>query len=446
MIETTGPAGVARRRFLRMLGAAGAITASSGLASACGSAAPAVGGGFGRGESIRIGYVTPATGALAPFGAADRFVIDGMRQYFERNPITVGGRDYPVEIVDRDSQSNTDRAVDLAADLVANADIQLMLVAATPETATPVSDQCEAGGMPCLSTGTPWQPWFFDRAGGRETPFRWTYNFFWGLDDVQAVYTDMWDQVSTNKSCAGLWPDDAEGRAWGDPTRGFPSTQAGRGYDYVDAGPYVAGSRSFTRLIESFAAADPDVLVGVPTATDFTTFWKQAGQRGFRPKVATIGRAMLFPSGVEALGQLGVNLGTGVSWSPQHPFTSSLTGQTAQQLADAFVVATGRQWIQPIGFAHALFEVAKQAFSSISSIDDRAGLAAAISHMKINTVVGPLDWSSGPVPNVATTPLVGGQWRTGTSNPFELVIVSNRRYPAIPVAGVVEPLRVSAHE
>ena len=52
--------------------------------------------------------------------------------------------------------------------------------------------------------------------------------------------------------------------------------------------------------------------------------------------------------------------------------------------------------------------------------------------MKIDTVVGPLDWTSGPVPNVATTPLVGGQWRAGTSSPFELAIVSNRRLPGHP--------------
>ena len=75
-----------------------------------------------------------------------------------------------------------------------------MLVAATPETAHPVSDQCEAAGMPCLSTVTPWQPWFFGRAGRPDAPFRWTYNFFWGLDDVEAVYADMWDQVRTNKT------------------------------------------------------------------------------------------------------------------------------------------------------------------------------------------------------------------------------------------------------
>jgi branched-chain amino acid transport system substrate-binding protein len=438
MIETTGPTGLERRRFIRLLGAMGATAAGGGLTSGCSSPKPAA-GRLGGG-AIRIGYVTPATGALAGYGAADRFVIGAMRQFFARNPIQVGGRSYPVEIVDRDSQSNADRAADLATDLIANGGIQLMLVSAGAQTSGPVSDRCEAGGMPCLSTVTPWQPWFFGRAGRQDTAFRWTYHFFWGLDDVEAVYADMWDRVGTNHRCAGLWPDDADGRTWGDPTSGFPAAQAGRGYDFIETRPFATGSRNFSRLIDSMTAADPDVLVGVPDSADFSTFWKQAGRMGFQPKIATIGRALAFPSGVEALGEPGLDLATEVWWSPQHPFTSSLTGQTAQQLADAFTVASGKQWIQPLGFAHALFEVAARAFQTANAIDDRAGLAAAISRMTIDTVVGPLDWTTGPVPNVTLTPLVGGQWRAGSSSPFELTIVSNGRSPDIPAAGVVRPL------
>ncbi len=437
MTETTGAAGIARRGFLRMLAGAGAGTALGGLSAACGTANPT---GATDG-TIRIGYVTPATGALAAYGEADRFVIGAMRQYFARNPLTVGGRSHPVEIIDRDSQSNVNRAADLASDLIVNGGIHLMLVAGTAETATPVSDQCEVGGVPCVSTGAPWQPWFFGRAGRPDAPFRWTYNFFWGIDDVEAVYADMWDGIRTNKTCAGLWPDDSDGRAWGDPAGGIPSAQARRGYQFVDATAYAAGTRNFSGLIGAFRTENPDILVGVPGIADFVAFWKQAATQRFQPKIATLGRALRFPSGVEALGELGVNLGTEVGWSPRHPFTSSLTGQTAQQLADAYTVASGRQWIQPIGFAHALFEVAAKAFATVPAIDDRAGLAAAISRMRIDTVVGPVDWAAGPIPNVATTPLVGGQWRTGTSSPFELVIVSNRRYPAIPVAGAVESLR-----
>jgi hypothetical protein len=37
---------------------------------------------------------------------------------------------------------------------------------------------------------------------------------------------------------------------------------------------------------------------------------------------------------------------------------SSLSGDTAARLAAAYTEATGRQWSQPLGYIHALFEVA----------------------------------------------------------------------------------------
>ena len=32
---------------------------------------------------------------------------------------------------------------------------------------------------------------------------------------------------------------------------------------------------------------------------DFATFWSQAAQQGFKPKIVTIGKALLFPSVIE---------------------------------------------------------------------------------------------------------------------------------------------------
>ena len=430
-----------RRRFLRTVGAAGALAVAGSAAAACTSglqgADPAPGG---DGDVIRIGYVSPETGPLAPFGETDQFVIAAFQEFFAATPIQVGGRSYRVEILKRDSQSDANRAADVAADLILNNGIHLMLVSSTPDTSNPVSDQCEANGMPCVATVTPWQPWFFGRGGQPDSAFDWTYLFFWGLEDVEAVYADMWDQVGTNRTAGALWPNDPDGLAWGNPSTGFPPVVAQRGYSIIDPGNYPNGTQDFSAQISAFREANAEVLLGVPIPPDFTTFWRQAAQQGYQPRIATIGKALLFPSSVEALGPLGVNLGTEVWWSPSHPFTSSLTGQTTAELAAAYTQSTGRQWSQPIGFAHALFEVAAAAFTAVDSIDDRRGIADAIAGMQIETVVGPLDWTAGPVPNVAKTPLVGGQWRTGTETPFELVIVSNAQHPEIPAAGTVEPL------
>ena len=51
----------------------------------------------------------------------------------------------------KDSQSNPNRAGEVANDLILKDKVALMLTAGTPETANPVSDACELNEVPCIS-------------------------------------------------------------------------------------------------------------------------------------------------------------------------------------------------------------------------------------------------------------------------------------------------------
>ena len=110
------------------------------------------------GRRIKIGYVTPQTGPLAGFGEVDQFVLASVSQLLKTG-ITVAGKTHPVEILVKDSQSNPNRAAEVAAELILKNQIDLMIVGSTPENVNPVSDQCELNGVPCISTTAPWQPW-----------------------------------------------------------------------------------------------------------------------------------------------------------------------------------------------------------------------------------------------------------------------------------------------
>ena len=396
----------------------------------------------GATATVRIGYVSPRTGALAPFGEADTYVIDTMTAHFEDNPLTIGDQEYAVEVVAKDAASDSDRAGEVAAELINDDEVDLILASSTPDIVNPVADQCEANAVPCVTTVAPWQPYYFGRGATPDTPFTWTYHFFWGLEDVEAVYLDMWNQVDTNMQAGALWPNDPDGTAWGDPQNGFAPVVAEQGYSIVDPGFYPNGTQDFTAQISAFKDGDAQVLLGVPIPPDFTTFWTQAKQQDYNPIIATIGKALLFPSSIEALGDIGDNLGTEVWWTPSHPYESSVTGQSSQELAEAYESETGKQWTQPLGFAHALFEVAAAALEQAGGTDAQ-GLADALAELQVSTIVGDLDWTSGPVPNVAKTPLVGGQWRASTEgdHPFDLVVVSNSEAPDIPTGGEVEALQ-----
>lgn len=421
-------------------------SAAAGAALAAGPLfAPAV----RAATTVRLGYVSPQTGPLAAFAEADQFVINGFMEAV-KGGIKVGGETANVEVVVKDSQSNPNRAAEVAKELIVDDGIDLMLVASTPETTNPVSTQCEIEEVPCISTVAPWQPYFIGRQGNPGDPASWkpfnsTFHFFWGLEDVISVFTNMWAQVETNKSVGGLFPNDGDGNAWGDKNVGFPPVLDKLGYKLTDPGRYQNLTDDFSAQITAFKQADAQIITGVMLPPDFTTFWNQALQQGFKPKVASIGKAILFPVAVEALGEAGNNLSSEVWWSPTHPFTSSLTGQSAGEVAAAYTETTGKQWTQPIGFVHALFEVATDVLKRTQDVGDSAAVVDAIASTRLDTVVGNVQWGQENLPpfaqkNIAKTPLVGGQWRHKGGGKYDIVITDNKTAPAIPVGGEMQPI------
>ena len=435
MLKSVKSMAVSRRAFL------GATSTIALLAMASGATA--------QDQTIRIGYVTPQTGPLAAFAEADEFVI---KQVYETLGGSIETANGPVtlEIIVRDSQSNPNRAAEVARQLIVDDEVQLIVVASTPETTNPVSAQCEIEGIPCISTVAPWQPWFIERQANPADPttwesFQYTYHFFWGLEDVIATYQGMWNQLETNKQVGGLFPNDADGNAWGNPEVGLPPALAAGGYTITDPGRYQNLSDDFSAQINAFKGVNADIVTGVVIPPDFTTFWTQANQQGFKPKIASIAKALLFPIAVEALGPIANNLSTEVWWSASHPFTSSLSGQSAGELAGAFTESTGRPWTQPTGFVHALFEVAVDSIKRAEDPFDADSLAGAIAATNLDTIVGHIEFGAEGLPpavaaNVSKTPLVGGQWRYQGDGSFELVIVENAAHPEIPLGGKMEAI------
>ncbi|WEK52170.1 MAG: ABC transporter substrate-binding protein [Candidatus Kaistia colombiensis] len=422
---------ISRRSLLKASAATGFTLATSGLA------APAI----AQGAKIRLGYVSPQTGPLAGFAESDAYNI---KAFLDSD----AGKNF--EVIVKDSQSNPNRAAEVAKSLIVDDEINLMLVGSTPENTNPVATTCEAEGMPVISTTAPWQPWFIGQQGNPGDPSSWkpfdfAFHYFWGLEDIIAVYTGMWKQLDTNGQVGGLFPNDADGNAWGHPENGLKPGLAAAGFSLTDPGRYQNLSDDFTAQVNAFKTANADIVTGVVIPPDFTTFWNQARQQGFKPKAVTVAKAILFPQSVETLGDAGHNLSSEVWWSASHPFKSSITGQSSAELAADFTAKTGRPWTQPIGFSHSLFEVAANVMGRVSDPTNAEAIAAAIAATDMSTVVGKVAWNGVGVPpfaakNVCKTPLVGGQWRKKAGGGFDLVIVENATAPEIPTAGKMEAL------
>ncbi|MFZ3307821.1 MAG: ABC transporter substrate-binding protein [Xanthobacteraceae bacterium] len=385
-------------------------------------------------RTIKIGMITPETGPIAAFGEPSKWVAEGVSKFLG-DGITVGGQKYPVQILNRDSQSNPNRASDVAADLINNDRVDIMIASSTGDTTNPVADQCELNGVPCITSDDPWQSWFFGRKGDPKKGFEWTYHFFWGFDQVANMYAEMWLSIPTNKKAGIMLTNDPDGIAASDPVHGLPATVRSHGFDVNYLGLYPPLSDDFTAQIAQLKKMNADIVCGIFNPPQFAIFWTQCAQQGYQPKIATPPKALLFPTAVEALGSRGAGTSTEVWWSHHHPFKSGLTGQTAQQYCDAYEKASGKQWTQPLGFKLANLGVAIDALKRAKKLD-AASIRDSIAQTDYQSIVGPITWKGGPtnpVPNVCTTPLVGGQWEKGTKWKYDLNIVFNKTAPEIPL-------------
>ncbi|MFC4122570.1 ABC transporter substrate-binding protein [Nonomuraea zeae] len=382
------------------------------------------------GKTITIGYVSPQTGGLAVFGESNDDVLGAVRKALAGG-VRIGGTSYEVKIVTKDSQSSATRAAQVASELIQNDRADLILATSTPDTTNPVSDQCEAAGVPCVATICPWEIW---TAGGAAKNYSFLH--FIGTEQEVGVFSGLWKRVPGGEHVvAGLWPNDTDG----DLYRKFVTARTGElGWKLVDSGAYEDGTQDYSAILGKFE--DADILQATPIPPDWVTFWRQARQSRYAPKLACVAKAMLFSSVADGLGDLARNLVAGVWWAPGFPYRSSLDGTTAKAFADGYRAGTGRQWTPPMGFNHALFEIAVAALKSAADPKDRAAVRAALAALKGEAISGRYDFTKGPSKNVSLAPDLAGQWRKGADGKFDLTIVDNSLDPAIPLQGDLELL------
>jgi len=427
-----------RREFVTRAGATGLALSSTGLLAACGVKKGSSGG---TAKTIRIGYVSPLTGEAASFGEPDPYVLGIVRKTLAGGITGADGKRYSVELLQKDSQSSPQTAASVANDLINSANIDLMLTTSTPEVVNPVADACEAAGMPCISTVVPWQSFYYGRGAkpGEKAAFKYTYHFSFGVEDFAACYNSQWHLLPTNRVVGALDPNDADGNAI---RAGLLPLLAKDGFRVVDAGPYNDGLNDFSSQIAKFKAGNCQIFNTFPLPPDFATFWRQAAQQGYKPVIAQIAKTGLFPSQVEALGSLGPGLATAVFWSPVFPYSSSLTGLSSQQIANDYTAATGRQWTQVLGSDFALWDVGIAALKHAPNPKDKTALADSIATLVVPTPLGTIDWTKGPVKNVAKDVLAGAQWvksKPGSRFPLDLLITEHVEDPKIPIQAKLKP-------
>src|SRR5271154_793048 len=382
-IASLGGAPISRRGVIVSAGAAG--LAAGGRPYGAFAAAPEA--------SLKVGFISPRTGKLGGFGETDGYVLELARKALASG-LKVGDKTYGVDILDRDTQSDPSRAGQLAKTLINSDKVDMMLAVSTPEVINPVADACEAAGVPCMSTVMPWEAWYFGRGAkpGQPSPFKWTYHFGFGGGEFYKAYVSQWNLIETNKKVGVLYPNDADGNAI---RENLAPALAKAGFTIIDPGPYEDGTTDYSAQIAKFKAEKCEIFNTFPIPPDFAAFWRQAAQQGYTKmvKIAQVAKTVLFPDGVEALGNLGYNLSSAAYWHKTFPYKSSLTGVGGDELADGYEKASGKQWTQQLGASLSLLDAGFDALKKSGAAKDKAAVAKAIATLKTTTINGVVDFT-----------------------------------------------------
>jgi branched-chain amino acid transport system substrate-binding protein len=451
--NTTEPSGtVSRRTLFRAAGVGAAAIGGGALLDACssslkGSTSTSSGGSSSDGE-ITIGWIHPLTGADAGFGYPDNWVTEQIKQTSPyKNGFKIGGKTYNVTIKSYDSQSSVTTAGNLAKQAIQADNVDMLFASSTPETVNAVASQAEALGTPLVCSNIPWESWYGNLGGNPQKPTltpKYTVMYFLGAEHLIECFIPMWNKIGSkygnNHKVAAAFPNDPDGNAF---RAVFPPIAKSAGYTIDLSAAYTDGLTNYSSMISQFKSDGADFFTNVPLPPDFAVMWPQAIQQGFKPKLATVAKVLLFPTDAYAMASTVENVATDSWWQPTLPWTSSFTGQTCQEMATAFTAAGLGQPNSNIS-NYTLFEIAYAAFTSVNNPHDHEEVAAALHKVNIpDALAGPMNFANpkNPAPGVVITPPVGVQWQKVKGSKYQLdaVVVDNTLLPQAKITGDLLP-------
>ena len=239
---------------------------------------------------------------------------------------------------------------------------------------------------------------------------RFAHHFHFSFREYGHVLDRIWSVPDVSPVIGLLRPDSFYGKQMIDGPRGIRATWHDR-YRVIDPGPFMHGTERFEPYIARFKAAGAEIVYALCDPPEWRAFWTQAQDLAFRPKIATVSKALFRQADADAFGAGIDRMSTDVWWSPELPLRSSLTGATAADLAAAYSRETGKPWCQQLGVVHSLWEAGFAALAACADPHDSALLAETLASLEVDTLVGPLSWRE-TRNGTAAMPLLGGQWRT----------------------------------
>lgn len=459
---------VSRREFLKIAGIAGATVGVAGglggLVAACGgatettttaasattttagpttTAAPSstttVSAGPEAGREIKVGVIAPVTGIYAVFAIADKWGLGLIQKKVGDTMVLGDGKSHKVSWLLRDTQSDTNRAGQVTSDLILNDKADILIVGGGPDTALPAADTAETLGCPLLGINCPWEAWVFGRKKTLADVEKWVFGLLFGVEQACAGAVKVFDKLGSNKSASLFLGNTVDSQAWLTPQIGIADQLKAAGYTIAPYSLFNQGTEDFTSLIGGFKKAGAEVNFGSNPGKDFSVFWQQCMQQGYKPKgcIEIVGLSSYEDQ--VALGKAAFGLVMGFTWHKSWPYSDPITGMTNAQLADDFEATTDSPWnIFITGYSRMGWAV--DVLKRTTNLDDKEAVLTAIKTTKTELPIGPVDFTAKVdptgrliTPNIWKQPWGMGQLQPGTKWKIDIPLVAQIDAPEVKV-------------
>ena len=388
-------------------------------------------GALAQSCTIKIARVVPITGPLADVGKATPWVDENkINPINKAGGLKVGAQSCKIEYKIYDSKSTVAGSAEAATRAILQDKVDFLLAQGTPDTTNAPADLCERNRIPCITTNTPVEAWLFGPDGKPKT-YKYTYHFFFGVPDLVKNHIGMIKSLpgGFNGNIGFLYPNDPDGTVF---AQIFAPAFKGEGWKTTDPGRFQQGLPDFSAVINQFKRNKVEVVTGVLAPPDMQNYLQQAAQAGYAPKMYIIDKGTGYPEPMNALGKAGYGVLSVNFWSPAFPGKSKFGGYDGQGLVDAYERETKKQYIPPLGYEDASYDVLFDAIQRAGSTD-RAAVLKALATTDLDTVVGPVKFNA---QNFSVQPLGGAQWRfDAKTKKLVKENVYNAVYPSVKKTG-----------
>lgn len=371
-------------------------------------------------DYIKVGIVIPQTGVLTAFGAGTEEMTQyALDQINEAGGLEVDGTVKKLKLFVGDSQSEPEKARQVAQQMISDQNVDVMLTSHTADTTVPVSEACEEAGILCLSVDTPDEAW-------AASDHQYSYPAGFNTENELLCFLDAWKAAGVTSGKIGVMhADDAEGQAMMAAITAFA---AAYGYEICDPGAYTPGTSNYSAMVRRLKEEDCEIVAGVMLTSDFGTFYRKLKASGYMPEVCTVAKAALFEEDVAAVGA--DRLCSEVWWTTEYPYVSSISGESCEEIGQQWLKLTKDSYVSALaGYDYANVEILYQILKEAKSLDIEK-LCAAADTLDTETVIGRVRFNE---QHYSVQSLVTGQWIYNEDGTWSRYIIANTQVPDCPV-------------